>query len=131
MNFNFQQMKPVIQREFDDIFENYPTDLSFIREKIPVGGDPYERKRIIVENASEFCPVHIFAHYPFAFEMDMGEPREVCYIGIGNGYNFLVISYLDLKILLNTFHDTTLQFHFPFDKDDIAVFKIKLIVEVG
>lgn len=77
-------MKPVIQREFDDILDSYPTDLNHVREKIPHGGDGYARKRAILETASELCPVHIFPHYPFAFEMDMGEHRQVCYIGLGN-----------------------------------------------
>lgn len=84
MNFNFQQMKPVIQREFDDILDQYPTDFSEFRAKIPTGGDPYERKRIILKLAAETSPVHIFPHYPFAFELDMGESRQVCYIGVGN-----------------------------------------------
>lgn len=77
-------MKPVIQREFDDILDLYPTDLNHIREKVPFGGDAYARKRAILENAAELCPVHIFPHYPFAFEMDMGESRQVCYVGLGN-----------------------------------------------
>ena len=121
-------MKPVIQREFDDIFENYPTDLGFIREKIPVGGDPYERKRVIAENAAEFCPVHVFAHYPFAFEMDMGEPREVCYIGIGNecrsrsGVDFSPLQELR-KILrehnLGSFNDYSDHLHRTLDHDKL------------
>ena len=84
MNFNFQQMKPVIQREFDQVFDLYPTDMTALREMIPVGGDAYERKRVIIGNAAKLCPVHIFPHYPFAFEMDMGEVRHVCYFGVGN-----------------------------------------------
>ncbi len=84
VNFNFQQMKPVIQREFDEVFDLYPTDLSMIRNLIPTGGDAYERKRIIIGNAAEKCPVHVFRHYPFAFEIDMGEERHVCYFGVGN-----------------------------------------------
>ena len=77
MNFDFQQMKPVIQREFDEIFELYPTDMTALRRQIPVGGDAYERKRAIVGLASEMCPVHVFPHYPFAFELDTGEARDV------------------------------------------------------
>ena len=88
MKFDFQQMKPVIQQEFDEIFDSYPTNLDFIREKIPAGGDPIERKRIILELASSQCPVHIFPHYPFAFEMDMGEERDVTYYGVGNESRF-------------------------------------------
>ena len=84
MNYNFQQMKPIIQREFDEIYEKYPTDMTAQRDIIPIGGDAYERKRIIIGNAAEMCPIHIFPHYPFAYEMDMGEARHVCYVGIGN-----------------------------------------------
>ena len=84
MNFNFQQMKPVIQREFDQVFDLYPTDMTALRDLIPVGGDAYERKRTIIGNAAKMCPVHIFPHYPFAFEMDMGEVRHICYFGVGN-----------------------------------------------
>lgn len=84
MNFDFQQMKPLIQREFDEILDTYPTDLSHITDAVPAGGDPYERKRILVERAAAECPVHLFGHYPFAFELDVGEVRDICYQGIGN-----------------------------------------------
>ena len=84
MNFNFQEMKPLIQKDMDAILESYPTDMTHIREKVPFGGDPYVRKLAIIETAAEECPVHLFGHYPFAFEMDMGEARHVCYIGLGN-----------------------------------------------
>lgn len=84
MNFDFQQMKPVIQQDFDAILDAYPTDLSHIEAAIPTGGDAYERKRILVEKAAAECPVHLFAHYPFAFELDVGEVRDICYQGIGN-----------------------------------------------
>lgn len=84
MNFQFQQMKPVIQQEFDKILDRYPTDLQWIADQIPVGGDAYERKLMIVELAAAHCPVHLFPHYPFAFEIDVGQVREVCYVGIGN-----------------------------------------------
>jgi len=83
MNFDFQQMKPLLQREFDEILSDYPTDLQAVRERIPHGGDAYQRKRAIVENAARLCPVRIFPHYPFAFALDVGEPRHFCFTGIG------------------------------------------------
>ena len=100
MNFDFQQMKPVIQREFNEIFNKYPTDMTAQRDLIPLGGDAYERKRTIIGNASEMCPVHIFPHYPFAYEMDMGEARHVCYVGIGN--ECLNRSGVDMEPLFET-----------------------------
>ncbi len=84
MNFDFQQMKPVIQKDLDAVLTHYPTDLCFPENNIPTGGDPYGRKRVIVQSAAEHCPVHVFPHYPFAFELDVGEARHVCYVGIGN-----------------------------------------------
>lgn len=84
MNFDFQKMKPVIQRDFDEILDVGPADMSEIIKEIPFGGDPYERKLAIIEAAAEKCPVQLFAHYPFAFKIDCGEERHVCYIGVGN-----------------------------------------------
>lgn len=84
MNFDFRQMKPLIQQEFDAVLDHYPTDLSHITDAVPAGGDPYERKRILVERAAAECPVHLFGHYPFAMELDVGEVRDICYQGIGN-----------------------------------------------
>ena len=84
MKFNFQEMKPILQKDFDDILASYPTDMSQLRSRIPVGDDAYLRKQAILEAAAELCPVRLFRHYPFAFEVDMGEVREVCYVGVGN-----------------------------------------------
>ena len=84
MNFDFAEMKPVIQREFDEILDCYPTDFSSLRERVPRGGDVWVRKLFLIETAAEECPVRLFAHYPFAFELDMGESRQVGYRGIGN-----------------------------------------------
>lgn len=84
MNFKFQEMKPIIQQDFDHILASYPTDLSSLKNSFPVGGDPYVRKTVILETAAASCPVRLFAHYPFAFAIDVGEPREVGYVGIGN-----------------------------------------------
>ena len=64
MNFDFQSMKSVIAREFDRVMEHYPTDMTMVAERVPVGGDPLERKLAIVRAAEELCPVHLFDHYP-------------------------------------------------------------------
>ena len=66
MRFDFQQMKPVIQREFDEVMDLYPTDMEHLISQIPEGGDPYIRKEVIFRLAAEHCPVHVFPHYPFA-----------------------------------------------------------------
>ncbi len=128
MNFDFQFMKPVIQREFDEILDQYPTDLTKIRERIPAGGDAYERKRIILGSAAEVCPVHLFPHYPFAFEIDVGEVRHVCYVGIGNlcrslsGVDFSPLHRFRQRISacnLGSFNDYTDHVHRTLDHDKL------------
>ena len=89
MKYDFQTMKPILQKDFDDVLAAYPTDMSQLRSRIPVGGNAYLRKQAILEAAAELCPVRLFRHYPFAFEADMGEVREVCYVGVGN----LILGY--------------------------------------
>ena len=83
MNFDFQSMKSVIAREFDRVMEHYPTDMTMVAERVPVGGDPLERKLAIVRAAVELCPVHLFDHYPYAFEIDGGGDRGYCHYGVG------------------------------------------------
>lgn len=83
MNFNFLQMKPLIQQDFDAVLDHYPTDMSMVREKVPTGGDCLERKLALMRAAVELCPVHVFDHYPYAFEIDGGGDRGYCHYGIG------------------------------------------------
>ena len=98
MNFQFQQMKSVIQQDFDNILCHYPTDLSAIDALIAAADTVWERKMVAIETAAQACDVHLFAHYPFAFELDFGERRDCCYFGIGNHcahYNGLDRTALD------------------------------------
>ena len=76
MNFQFQQMKSVIQQDFDNILCHYPTDLSAIDALIAAADTVWERKMVAIETAAQACDVHLFAHYPFAFELDFGERRD-------------------------------------------------------
>ena len=128
MNFSFQEMKPILQKDFDDVLASYPTDMSELRGRIPVGGDAYLRKQAILEAAAELCPVRLFRHYPFAFEADMGEVREVCYVGVGNlcqslsGVDFSPLknfSELLAKYQLGRFNDYTDHLHRTLDHDKL------------
>ena len=128
MNFDFQEMKPILQKDFDDVLASYPTDMSELRDRIPVGGDAYLRKRAILEAAAELCPVRLFRHYPFAFEADMGEVREVCYVGVGNlcqtnsGVDFVPLySFRELLVRnhLGRFNDYTDHLHRTLDHDKL------------
>lgn len=128
MNFEFQKMKPVIQADFDRVLDAGPADMTEIISGIPVGGDPYIRKLSIIEAAAEKCPVQLFAHYPFAFKIDCGEERHICYIGVGNRcYDH---SGIDMKPLqqfrdllgeknLGAFNDYTDHLHRTLDHDKL------------
>lgn len=83
MNFNFQYWKPIIQQEFDAVLESYPLDLTAIRPRIPLGGNAMERRMTIVRMVAEECPVYVYDHFPFAFEVSMGQVRDYCHGGIG------------------------------------------------
>lgn len=83
MQFDFLSMKPKIQQDFDAVLAHYPTDMSMVRERVPVGGDCLERKLSLIRAAVELCPVHLFDHYPFAFELDGGGDRGYCHYGVG------------------------------------------------
>ena len=48
MKFDFQKMKPILQKDFDDVLASYPTDMNELRSRIPVGGDAYLRKQAIL-----------------------------------------------------------------------------------
>ena len=76
MKFDFQRLFPVFQQEFNAVTDHYPTDLSHLVAQIPVGGDSFVRKQRLVELAANHCPVHIFDHFPFAFELDIGSRRD-------------------------------------------------------
>jgi len=138
MNFDFQVMKDILQKDFDRVLANYPTDFSALRNKIPTGGDAYERKRIILETAAEYCPVRLFGHFPFACVLDGGEPRGVTYRGLGNvcreksGVDFSPLSEfrsLLKKHNLGPFNDYTDHLHRTFDHDKLLAVGFRGVYE--
>jgi len=128
MRFDFQAMKPVIQKSFDDILAFYPTDLQALADRVPSGGDPYVRKTAILRQAAENCPVHIFPHYPFAFEIDVGTRREFFHQAFGSlcrnksGVDFSPLHGLRSAMGscgLGTFNDYTDYLHCTVDHDKL------------
>ena len=128
MNFDFQSMKSVIQRDFDAVLDLYPTDMSAVAERVPVGGDPMERKLAIVRAAVELCPVHLFDHYPYAFEIDGGGDRGWCHYGVGwlhqekSGVDFGPLNAVTAKLReekLASFSYYTDQLHRTMDYDKL------------
>ncbi|MBQ4044712.1 MAG: hypothetical protein IJD06_12030, partial [Clostridia bacterium] len=138
MSFDFAAMKPILQKDFDDVLASYPTDLSGLRDRVPTGGDSYERKRFILETAAEECPVRLFGHYPFAFALDVGEPREVGYVGVGNlcqrksGVDFSPLHSLRKRLTegnLVHFNDYTDHLHRTLDHDKLLALGFRGVYE--
>ncbi|MGD2174313.1 MAG: pyruvate formate lyase family protein [Candidatus Brocadiaceae bacterium] len=69
------------EEELDSFYSTYPTDMSEVEAEMdrvsaehPEWG-PCRRKAIIYETAAEMCPVKVFRHFPFFYELDTGLTR--------------------------------------------------------
>lgn len=77
----FTAERAKFERELDEYYNTYPTDMSKVEAKMdrvsaehPEWG-PCRRKAIIYETAAELCPVKVFRHFPFFYELDTGLGR--------------------------------------------------------
>ncbi len=138
MTFDFQKTKPILQAEFDAVMAGYPTDISRIAEEIPEGGDPWERKLAVVQAAAEQCPVHIFPHYPYAFEIDCGRTREYFGVAAGDlckqksGVDFSPLWQFRQRIFANklgSFNDYTDYLHRAIDYDKLLAWGFSGVYE--
>lgn len=138
MNFCFHQLKSVIQEEFDAVLDHYPSDLSFVSKAVPLGADAYTRKLQLVTAAAKNCPIHIFDHYPFAFEIDCGQIRNYCHDGIGrlckeySGVDFSSLTTLRAWLTeknLGSFNDYTDFLHRTLDHDKLLSMGFKGVYE--
>jgi formate C-acetyltransferase len=81
MTMRFTDERAEFERELDDYYSTYPTDISEIEAEVDRISDehpdwgPCRRKAIIYQVAAERCPVKVFRHYPFFFELDTGLDR--------------------------------------------------------
>lgn len=77
----FQQERADFERELDQLYATYPSDVGALKRRLDerAAGQgeatSYRRKALIYELAAEHCPVHLFRHCPFYFEVDAGRPR--------------------------------------------------------
>jgi formate C-acetyltransferase len=69
------------EQELDEYYFTYPTDMSEVEAEMdrvsaahPEWG-PCRRKAIIYEVAAERCPIKVFRHFPFYYELDTGLSR--------------------------------------------------------
>ena len=128
MIFDFAKTRPILQAEFDAVMEHYPTDFSAITDEIPTGGDPWVRKLAVIPAAAERCPVHIFPHYPFAYEIDCGRGRDYIGRSVGDlcreksGVDFSPLWQFRQTILTNnlgSFNDYTDYLHRTVDHNKL------------
>ena len=78
---DFLQERDAFERELDDFYATYPTDISAAnRHMDETSGQhpewsPYRRKGMIYETAAEQCAVHLFRCCPFYYELEAGRGR--------------------------------------------------------
>jgi len=78
---DFLQERDAFERELDEFYATYPTDISAANRHMDETSErhpewsPYRRKGMIYETAAEQCDVHLFRHCPFYFELEAGRGR--------------------------------------------------------
>lgn len=69
--------------EFARYYGSYPTDVSMQEQALEARlaacpqATAFVRKTWVYETIGHDCPVHLFRHYPFYFEVDTGAPRNL------------------------------------------------------
>ncbi|MGI6335893.1 MAG: pyruvate formate lyase family protein [Eubacteriales bacterium] len=84
---DFTANRAALYQEMDAVYRTYPTDTAALREKYDVQSarlSPYGRKLLLYRIAIRNCPVHIFPHCPFYYEMDVGKNRNAWMGGFCN-----------------------------------------------
>lgn len=77
----FSQEREAFERELDAFYATYPSNIRDLNNLMTEesGRHPdwssYRRKTLIYDTAAEHCPVHLFRHSPFYFELEAGRER--------------------------------------------------------
>ena len=77
----FLQERDAFERELDEFYATYPTDISAANRHMDETSErhpewsPYRRKAMIYQTAAEHCAVHLFRHCPFYYELEAGRGR--------------------------------------------------------
>lgn len=78
----FAENRSQFEQELEDYYSNYPSDLSALEAELHAHSAahpewlPAERKAAAYAVIAERCPVHVFRHFPFYFELDTGRRRD-------------------------------------------------------
>ncbi len=78
---SFADERQAFAAEFEAHYSAMPNDVSEIEHELrnafaaEPDASPYVHKTRVYQAVSERCPVKVFRHYPFAFEVGVGKPR--------------------------------------------------------
>jgi len=79
---SFRSERLAFEREFEQYYASMPNDVSEIRGILDTENaahpewSAFRRKRFIYEVISAHCPVTLFRHFPFYYEIGVGKPRR-------------------------------------------------------
>jgi formate C-acetyltransferase len=78
---SFAAERARFEAELETFYGQYPADVSAIKDELHAVSarhpewSPYARKIVGYEAIAARCPVTVFRHFPFYFELDTGRPR--------------------------------------------------------
>jgi trans-4-hydroxy-L-proline dehydratase len=77
----FTEERPAFETEFEAYYRTMPNDVSGIEQGIAdlnaahPQWSPFQRKASVYKAIAEHCPVQVFRHFPFYYEVGVGKPR--------------------------------------------------------
>ena len=83
----FHEERSEFELELEAYYGKFPADMSYPEEMVAIERHmdavsarhpewlPYRRKALMYETIAAQCPVEVFRHYPFYYEIDTGRPR--------------------------------------------------------
>jgi trans-4-hydroxy-L-proline dehydratase len=100
---SFRDERPAFEREFDAYYATMPNDVSDIESHLAAIADTnpdwssWRLKESVYEAISTRCPVKVFRHFPFAYELGVGKIRTN--LGEGGVGQFLKFRELGQDLL--------------------------------
>ncbi|HOM57257.1 MAG TPA: pyruvate formate lyase family protein, partial [Candidatus Latescibacteria bacterium] len=77
----FREERTAFEREFEAYYSTLPNDVTDIRRRLDLESaanpewTPYRLKTLLYETIARECPVKVFRHFPFFYEIGVGKQR--------------------------------------------------------
>ncbi|HOF61773.1 MAG TPA: pyruvate formate lyase family protein [Candidatus Latescibacteria bacterium] len=77
----FREERAAFEHEFEAYYSTLPNDVTDIRRRLDLESaanpewTPYRLKTLLYETIARECPVKVFRHFPFFYEIGVGKPR--------------------------------------------------------